>query len=118
MGQPVVIGSSMASSAIDGGSFVWSVWRSTDVNAGVETWNLNIDMGATTATVFADYAYSANGTVFATAALNDNASIPIGALYGLSVEAFQPWYMNFHFGATVTVKMFAVVRSQAEASIT
>lgn len=118
MGQPVVIGSSVASTAFDAASFVWSVWRTTDVNAGVETWNLNTVFGATAATMFADYAYSANGTVFATSALNNGATFVVGALDGRSIEAFQPWYINFHFGATVTIKMFAVVRSQAEASIT
>lgn len=118
MGLPVVVASTLASIAVDGASFTWGTWETTKLNFGVERWNINVVMGATTATLFMDQAVSANGTVFATAALNLNASIAVGALYGISVDVIRGTFYNFHWGATTTVKSFYVVASTDEAVLT
>lgn len=117
MSLPVEIGTSMASITVDGASYVWSVWRTTTQGNGVEVWNVVGVMGATTATCFINYAYSASGTVFATAALKAGsitglgASMVVGNAEIHKAIAVAPWYINFSFGATVTVKLFTVVRS-------
>ena len=126
MGSPAIVGSSLASAAVDGASFVWSQWQSTGNGAtgsqawgqSVERWNVSVVMGATTTTLFLDHAYSANGTVYATSTLNNNASCAIGAYYGFSIDAIASTFYNFHWGATTTVKAFYIVKSLAEGSIT
>jgi hypothetical protein len=119
MSLPHVVGSTLASAALDGASFVWSQWQTPSCpGKSVETWNININMGATTATMFLDIAYSAAGTVFSTSAINSGASIIVGALSGYSAEAIAGWFYNLHFGATTTIKAFYVVGSRAEASVT
>lgn len=113
----IVIGTSLASQAVDAASYAWGVWRTTTQDNGVERWNINQNMGATTATLFWDIAYSANGTVFSTGTINAGASAVSGDHTGFAVNAIAGWYYNFHWGATVTVKSFYIVRSAAEASV-
>lgn len=116
MGNPRVVGSILASVAIDAASFVWSQWQTVPDTIGAERWNINVCGGATVATVWMDIAYSSTGTVYATGTLKTNASIVIAAHEGFSVDAIPGLYYNFQFGATSTIKSFYVVASGNDAA--
>ena len=112
-----VVGSTLASVAIDAASFVWSQWQTCPDTYGAERWDISVCGGVTVATLWMDIAYSADGTVYATGTLKTNASIVIAAHEGFAVDVIPGVYYNFQFGATATIKSFYVVASHNDASI-
>ena len=122
MGNPIDIGS-VASLAVDAGSYVFSSWLQPNCNSNTQrptTWRAQVQL-ATDSILRAVYSYNSAGTTpFATGAIHAGSAgtLLAGLLYRETLEARSSVYVNFQPSATTTFQQFWISESGSENSLT